>query len=209
MKFLIGIMLIPLSAAMSGSLMGAFSRWNFLEQYQFLLAAGFMTYLVLHVAFYRPIFAYVVAHEFTHAVWAWILGRDVGEIKVKAEGGHVMVGGPNAFIALVPYFFPFYAFITLVVMYIAVPGAQPYLMFLLGAALSFHVVLTISMLTRPQSDLEGVGRVFGLLVVYAVNVLVMACLVMALFPTLLTPRVFAESTWKILQEWATGLIDLI
>ena len=127
----------------------ALAQWNFLEQHQFLVAAGFFAYVLLHFALYRPLFAYVMAHELSHAIWAWILGREIGEVSVKSEGGHVMVAGPNAFIALAPYFFPLYSVLMLILIQIAKPGAVPYLMFFLGATLSFHLLLTMTMLLRP------------------------------------------------------------
>lgn len=201
MKPLIGILLFPLSGALAISLGLHLANWNFLEQHQFLLAAGFIAYLVLHFVFYKPIFAYVVSHEFTHAFWAWFLGREIGEVKIRQEGGHVMVGGSNAFISLVPYFFPFYTAMALIVMHIAKPAAVPYVMLVLGMTLSFHLVLTITMLARPQSDLQGTGYIFGFSVIVLMNILVMAGLCMWLFPSLMTPRSFVSTTGATFFDW--------
>jgi len=205
MKTMVGIGLLPISLAMMVTLGRSLGRWDFFEPHQFLTAAGFVTYGVLHVVWYRPLFAYVVAHEFTHALWAWLLGREVGEVNIKGDGGHVTVGGPNAFITLVPYFFPLYTVLTVGILQIAKPAAVPYLMFFLGMTLAFHVMLTVTMLLKPQSDLRSVGYVFGLSVILFMNLLVFAGLAMWLFPNLVQPTAFVADVGSVLQQWLTGL----
>lgn len=62
---------------------------------------------------------YVFGHELTHALWAWVFGGKIFEMKVSSEGGVVRTDKSNFLIVLAPYFFPVYVLITLLLWLIA------------------------------------------------------------------------------------------
>jgi hypothetical protein len=144
----------------------------------------------------KPMWMYVFGHELTHAIWAWLSGGRVKEIKVSAEGGHVVVTRSNFVIALAPYFFPFYAVLVAGVyaagnrMWNWSPYA-PWFHLLLGAAYAFHVTLTWHVMQARQSDITQQGYLFSGVVIFLGNV---GALLVAI--PLLTSRVGVGTAMK-------------
>jgi hypothetical protein len=92
----------------------------------------------------------------------------------------------NWFIALAPYFFPFYAMLFIGLFFIAhaIWNLSAYLwvlFFFVGLGWSFHVTFTLMMLlTVKQPDIESQGVLFSVVVIYCMNLLTMALTVAAL-----------------------------
>lgn len=132
---------------------------------------------------------YVLGHELTHALAAWSTGGKVFEMKVGEKGGHVDVSESGAFVALAPYCVPFHALMVVVLYRFVVwlrPQAQTeaLFLFLIGAALAFHALMTWESLTdtrQPDLDAAG-GLVFSLAVIVAFNGLLALAALKALFP---------------------------
>lgn len=132
---------------------------------------------------------YVLGHELTHAFAAWSTGGKVFAMKVGENGGHVDVSESGAFVSLAPYCVPFHALLVVVVYRLVAwlrPQAQaePLFLFLIGAALAFHALMTWESLTdtrQPDLDAAG-GLVFSLAVIVAFNGLLALAALKALFP---------------------------
>ena len=121
---------------------------------------------------------YVVGHEFTHALWTWLLGGKVKKFKASSKGGHVVVTKSNFLIALAPYFFPLYAVLVVAMFLLGclVWNWQSYLPvfhLLLGAAYAFHVTLTWHVLKGSQSDITEQGYLFSAVVIFLGNLTVL------------------------------------
>ncbi|MDZ4815393.1 MAG: hypothetical protein SGI71_03905 [Verrucomicrobiota bacterium] len=206
LKLLIAIELLPFVYGITVAFASVINRLGGFQslsttQPLLLFLGGVVACVVLFVALPRPMRLYVLGHELTHALWVWLLGGKVFSIKVTAEGGHIKTDTVNFWIALAPYFFPFYTFILLGLFLIASLfwNLVPYLSilyFLMGVTWGFHLYFTIVMIPTDQPDITMNGWVFSLVVIYIVNVLV-------LFPfvLLLSGKVGAgEACMMILNE---------
>ena len=71
-----------------------------------LAAGGALGLMLFGVSPLRPL--YVIGHELTHWLAAKITFRKTGEIKLKWNQGYIEIIEPNGFIALAPYWVPFY-----------------------------------------------------------------------------------------------------
>ena len=106
-------------------------------------------------------------------LWASIFGGKTKKFEVSAEGGRVLISKSNFMISLAPYFFPLYALAATLIYYIAQDRFRLYIAFIVGAALSFHIALTLFSLMTKQSDLhEDSNIVFSLAFIIFMNVLV-------------------------------------
>ncbi len=139
----------------------------------------------------QPLRAYVFAHELTHAIWVWLLGGRVSQFKHSSEGGYIVTNKSNFWIALAPYFYPFYTMVAIAlfaivglfydvthpdVRVLTVPVSQ--VMFLIiGVTWGFHFSFTCWMIPKGQSDLASHGTFFSLVVIYLMNLLLITLFV--------------------------------
>jgi hypothetical protein len=140
--------------------------------------AGAACWIVVFTLLPKTTRLYVLGHELTHALAAWIQGRRVRRLRVGRSSGSVTVERPNWLIGLAPYFFPFYAALVTLVFATGdlVWGWRPYAAWfhlLLGGAYAFHVTFTAHALGTPQSDLAREGHFFSVVVIWLGNVLVL------------------------------------
>ncbi len=139
------------------------------------LTGGAALYLLWH-RLRPPEFLYTFAHEMTHLLFALLFWKKVSRLVVAKDSGEVAMSGTNTFITLSPYFFPLLAFISLGAG-IATEWAsgEPRLRmatsFLTGAALSFHVAMTLRTLATSQPDIQRGGRFFSWPVIYMIGAL--------------------------------------
>ena len=210
-RLLIGIALLPAAfaslvaaARALGGLAegGSSARW---------FLAGAAAYPLLHAATtglgldgVRRIF-YVLAHELTHAIAAWMSGYRVHRLRVGTDGGHVDASHVNAFVALAPYIVPLYALLA-VAGYRAWlwhagghpgPAAYPVFLAALGAALSFHWLFTVDALwsvKQPDLAIAG-GFLFSLSLIGLGNGLVLLAALKCLFPKLVSLSAAGRLAW--------------
>lgn len=178
-RFLIGLTLLPLCVAVtlalldtlrslptpSGALLSPECTW---------LLTGYALWLGMWFFLPMPVRTYVVAHELTHALWAWIFGARVRKLRITPTGGSVRVSHSNMLITLAPYFFPFYTVIVilarLLLGVIVHPVPWPLLwLFLVGLTWGFHVCYTLNSLMTEQPDIQEYGRLFSYTVIYLFN----------------------------------------
>ena len=139
------------------------------------LLLGITAYLAIHVLLGAPTRAYVFGHKLTHATAAWVSGGQVKGMKVGAKKGSVTTNKITAFIALAPYLIPVYGILVALAYGIAglFTDVRPWIhgfFFGLGAALAFHLVFTVEALKQKQSDLEVLGPLLSLAVIFWANV---------------------------------------
>lgn len=189
MKMLIGIGLWPLAWAVStatytlyqspieSTIETGWTAWS--------IPIGFLTWIMVFFLLPRPFRTYVLGHELTHALWAMMMGGRVGKMKVGSKGGHVELSKTNFIISLAPYFFPFYTVLVIASYYLAdmwinVQDYRIWWLAAVGLTWSFHITFTIHMLSQHQPDVQEHGRIFSLTVIYIMNVLVIALLMVIL-----------------------------
>ncbi len=139
------------------------------------LGAGAACWVVIYLMLPKPMWVYVLGHEFTHALWTWILGGSVKKFKASAKGGQVVVTKHNFVIALAPYFFPLYAMLVVGVFLLGrwIWNWSAYVVWfhlLLGAAYAFHLTLTWHVLKERQTDVTEQGYLFSAVVIFLGNI---------------------------------------
>jgi hypothetical protein len=188
-KFIAGILLLPLCVGAVGALWQVLRQSGDASTIWVGLLGGAACWLVIYALLPKPMWIYVVGHEFTHVLWTWLFGGRVKRFKASSKGGHVIVTKTNFLIALAPYFFPVYAAIVVAVFLIGhvIWNWTPYLLWfhlLLGAAYAFHITLTWHILKTEQTDITEQGYLFSAVIIFLGNV---AILLLAV--PLLTSRV--------------------
>lgn len=124
-------------------------------------------------------FVYVVGHELTHAAAVKCsLGR-VENFSVKPSGGYVETTKNNLFIALTPYFVPIWALVWMGLLWAIHLFADfsSYEAFLYGGSgfwWAFHLYWSAWIIPREQPDLEENGMFFSLMIVYIMNLMIIA-----------------------------------
>ena len=148
------------------------------------LLIGFALWLLIYMVMPRPMRTYVLAHELTHALWAWALGARVSGIKVGKSGGHVRLSHTNFLITLAPYFFPLYTVLVILLFFILgffyeVGAFIPIWMGWIGLTWGFHFTFTLSTLKTRQPDIQENGRLFSYVIIYLFNLTGIAVWVLA------------------------------
>ncbi len=164
----------------------------------------------------RPLRAYVFGHELTHAVWVWLMGGRVSHFEVRRDGGHILTDTHNFWIALAPYFYPIYS-IAVIAFYGAIsifydltlPKVQllwmtpiQWLFLALGASWAFHMSFTCWMIPKGQSDLTYHGTFFSLVVIYIVNLALLAVFLIVAAPEV-TWASFGEELLKNTEDFSS------
>ena len=113
LKSAIGILLLPLVAGFSVAFYKQFGNIEVaftMGQQYFLL--GIITYGLIQLFLFKPVYLYVLGHEAVHVLATWLcLGR-VKSFKISSRGGSVSTTKSNFFISLSPYFIPVYAILA-------------------------------------------------------------------------------------------------
>jgi hypothetical protein len=169
------------------------------------LAAGVVLWLLLYFTLPRPVRSYVLAHELTHALWGWLLGARVHGIQFSRHGGQAQLSKTNVLIALAPYFCPFYTVVVIAAYGLSALcwNVRPYALFwlgLVGLTWSFHITFTVSTLRIEQPDLRLYGAFFSLVLIYLLNVIVLAVLLVSVTDMTFSQwgRVFGRNLWQVL-----------
>ncbi len=174
----------------------------------------------------RPLRVYVFGHELTHAIWVWLMGGRVSHFEASRDGGFIVTDTHNFWIALTPYFYPLYSLVVVVLFIVAsffhnVTAETATFLFItplqwmflaLGATWAFHLSFTGWMIPRGQSDLSYHGTFFSLVVIYVMNLLVIALFLIVAAPEITfvsfgrelfgNVEDFSETTWLALAAVA-------
>ncbi len=189
LRWVLGVALLPVDAAYSAAFTEALLGIRRVGAAQTYFLLGITGYLAFHALVTVPSRAYVLGHELTHAAAAWVSGGKVTSMKVGSKRGSVTTNRLTALVALAPYLVPVYSILWavgfgIVGMFQDTSRWTPAFFFGLGATLTFHLVFTVSALKQKQSDLETVGPLLGLGLIFLCNlVLVMGAI------SLVTPQV--------------------
>lgn len=217
MRRLLGLVLWPTAAGALGAAVWTLTRLVLQPRLAFSFLAGLFGYVMLHFCFFRSRTAkvYVLGHEMTHALAAWMSGASILGFSVGSKGGHVNVSHSNAWIALAPYMVPFYA-IGVILAYRVLLWWAPHpvfppnrvhegFLFAMGLALSFHFVETAEALwVRHQPDLDHAGGViFSLAVIVLANGLLLILLLKCLFPQAVSARASLGMIFDFTARWWT------
>lgn len=178
LRFLTGAALVPLCVAVTMALLDTLrnipSSGSLLSPETTWLLTGYFLWLGMWFFLPRPVRAYVVAHELTHALWGLLFGARVEKLQTSSTGGSVWLSKSNMFITLAPYFFPFYTVLVILVRllvgcFFTVTPSPLLWLFLVGLTWGFHVTFTVQSLIVRQPDILEYGRLFSYVVIYLFN----------------------------------------
>ena len=181
-KFLTGLLLLPLCAALTMTLWRALvilaqspTRLPMLPA--FAAVAGIAIWAIIWL-FLPPLTrTYVLGHELTHALWSLLFGGRASALRVSDRGGSVRVTKNNVWVTLAPYFFPLYTFVVALIWLLsawALPAIRPFspvFFFWIGLTWSFHLTFTLRFLACRQPDIREHGRLFSYALIYSLNLL--------------------------------------
>lgn len=176
-KWFIGLLLLPLTAAISltfAKQLQADLDIHQLDLTTWWFIGGFVIWLILYFLLPRPMWTYVLGHECTHALWGLLMGAKVSRLKVGQQGGSVTLTKSNVLITLAPYFFPFYTVLTLAAyllagLWIDMSLYRPFWYAVFGLTWAFHLTFTLSILAIRQPDIHEHGRLFSYVLIYIIN----------------------------------------
>lgn len=189
---MVGIFLLPPAWILTQTFFTAFARTTihdafWLTEEFWFFSLGALLWLVTFFGLPRPLQIYVFGHELTHAVWVWIMGGRVHQFHVGKEGGHILTDKTNTWIALAPYFFPLYSLLViglygLAALFVDVTPYRQLLYGAVGATWAFHLSFTCWMIPKGQPDLTYGGTFFSLVLIYTLNLLILAVLLIIASP---------------------------
>ena len=170
-----GVLLIPACAGFSYAFYEQLTLPRRVGEPEVALLLGISAYLALHVLFGAPNKAYVFGHELTHATAAWMSGGQVKGFKVSATKGSVVTNKVTGFIALAPYMIPVYAVLVALAYGVAglfwnVRTLMSWFLFGMGMSLAFHLVFTVEALKQKQTDLDVLGPILSVGLIFWANI---------------------------------------
>lgn len=180
LRFLIGLLLIPLCIASTRALAALIMRLDPGEQAipfaLMALLAGFLLWQLIFIFLPRPVRTYIFAHELTHALWGFLMGARISKFKVSKDKGSVTLSKTNFLITLAPYFFPLYTVLLITLyyllwMFIPVERYHSIWLGLIGFTWGFHLSFTVITLLQRQSDIRACGHLFSYSFIYLMNVM--------------------------------------
>ena len=196
LKFVIGVLAIPVAFGVSIAFYNSIVGIKELAVSLNFFVWGIASYAVLHLIFYKPTYLYVLGHEAVHAGVAWIFGGKIKSFKVSKKGGSVGTTKSNTAIDLSPYFIPIYAIIISIVYFVVASSYNingSVFMYLIGFALAFHMISTIEVMKIRQPDIVKSGYLFSIVMVYALNIVVIALIFGLMFPSFSLKKFFIDS----------------
>ena len=217
-KFVVGIFLLPPAWVLTQTFFTAFARTTVrdgfwcTEEFWF-FSLGALLWLVAFFGLPRPLWIYVFGHELTHAIWVWMLGGRVHRFHVTKKGGHIVTDKTNTWIALAPYFFPIYSLLVIALygvaaLFVDVSPYRQVLYALVGATWAFHLSFTCWMIPKGQPDLTYGGTFFSLVLIYLLNLLLLATLLIIASPGV-TLRGFSIDFLKNSADFSCQLLKLL
>lgn len=194
-KFVIGILAIPLAFGVTSAFYNNFVLIKELANSLKFFIWGIASYAALHILFYKPTYLYVLGHEAVHAGMAWLFGGKIKSFKVSDEGGKVSTDKSNVVIELSPYFIPIYA-IVISASYFVISSSyninSATFVFLIGFALAFHIISTIEVMKIRQPDIMKSGYFFSVVMVYVLNIIVISLIFSLIFPAFSIKKFFID-----------------
>jgi hypothetical protein len=178
-RWLIALLLLPINLGLSWAVWDVGRQSVSGSPFWVPLLVGLGIWVVIYVQLPRPMWLYVLGHELTHAVSAWMCGARVQSFKVHSKGGEVRVSKSNPFIALSPYFLPIYALLWSLVMAVVhwrwgqAWWVLPLYQAGLGLTYGFHCTMTAVILRIRQPDLVGEGFLFSGSLIWLGNALML------------------------------------
>ncbi|MDR3281523.1 MAG: hypothetical protein LBS78_00640 [Endomicrobium sp.] len=186
----------------------------YIENHYLMFWMGVFFYVTLQFIFHKPIRAYVLGHELSHAIVGILSGSKIKKFDVKQKYGSVILTKNTVWITLAPYLFPIYTLVITITYiflnwFIGIKKFYGYFMCLVGFSIAFHVTLTIHTLFTKQSDLKIYGVFSSYILILALNIVIFTLLIGVIFPEKMNMKTFffqvlgnIEITYEIIYSGA-------
>ena len=213
-KNFLAIILIPFLFAIIKTFCFMISDINCYSKIFHLFERGALFYLIIHAVFFKPVYLYVLGHEFVHALATWVCGGKVISFKVLSTGGKVVTNKTNFFIDLSPYFIPIYTiFFGIIFLMLKMIDNKSFFtndlfMFFIGMTLMFHFVMTSEAIKIEQPDIIKSGFLFSWIIIIAFNIMIIV-LVFSLFSSDVSFFAFIKNTINSSKEMYLFVYDKI
>ncbi|MFH1856396.1 MAG: hypothetical protein ABH836_04085, partial [Candidatus Omnitrophota bacterium] len=214
LKTLLGILLLPVAVGTALSFYALILDIGFASNMFHLFERGVLIYLLFHVFVARPVYLYVLGHEFVHVLATWLSGGSVVSFNVTPRGGSVVTSKTNFFIELSPYFVPLYtlligpAFFILKAAGVQIPFMSAIFVFVVGITLAFHFAMTAEALKLRQSDVGKSGIIFSFVLIFIGNLIVVMAVFCPVFADLSFVG-FIKNSWANSWDIYTGIYGKI
>lgn len=150
----------------------------------------------------KKLFFIAFEHELTHLVVALLFFRSPKSFEAKEGSGQVQYEkASNLIIALAPYFLPTYSLFVLIVYVLASNNFKPYIAFLIGVSLAYHIFSNIKEFSFKQPDIQKSGYAISTALFMFGNVFFTGLLI-----SVLVGKEFAKEYLKL--GWS-GSVDLV
>ncbi len=197
LKFVIGLILIPVAIGVTIAFFKCLAPLGPTRHTGArLFMWGVFSYALMHLFLFKLNYIYTFGHEITHVLATWICGGAVKSFNVSSKSGSVETTKTNSFINLSPYFIPTYTLI-LSLLYVVLPYfiKIPYLktayFFSAGFTLMLHLVFTAEVLKVKQPDVIRTGYLFSIVIIYLINILLVALILSLLFEGMTFDRFYS------------------
>ena len=190
LRTILGILLIPVAIGTGKAFYLSISTISIFSNSLQIIERGLLAYFLFHIFIFRPVYLYVLGHEFVHVLATWLCGGTVVSFHVTPSGGNVVTSKTNFFIELSPYFIPIYTIILGLAFWLAgafsaiSPRTSAIFLFLVGATLAFHFVMTNDALRLQQPDLIKSGMIFSLVVIFVLNLFIVMLVFCPIFESI-------------------------
>ncbi|MGC6565278.1 MAG: hypothetical protein ACON38_06660 [Akkermansiaceae bacterium] len=187
------------------------SFWQSPEFVQFIIGAGLMIFwLYFGIANDFFLLVYVLGHEMTHAMFVYLCGGRISDLRFSSDGGYILTNKSNILIALAPYFVPFWSVVAVAIygfidFFTPSPLADIVLLVSVGFTWCFHIVWTIWMIPKDQPDLKEHGSFFSLMIIIFANLILLSVL-LCMTQDYLTLKDFAFNWWNNILDLFEGLM---
>jgi hypothetical protein len=149
-------------------------------------SAGFICFIFIFIVFGAPVKSYVLEHELSHLLFAFLSGTKIKSISLKNRDAFVKTERVNLFIALAPYSVPLYT--VLIVLLYKIVGIftvsallDKLLYFLFGTTFSFHLVATFHYLQLDQPDVRRYGYFSSLILIITWSIIIISIIFALMF----------------------------
>jgi len=192
-KFLVGFFLLFPAWVLTQTFFTAFARATvndtfWLTEEFWFFSLGIVLWMVIFFTLPRPLWIYVFGHELSHAVCVWLMGGRVHHFEVNSHGGHILADRTNTWIALAPYVLPIYSVFAIIIygllglVFGDISAYRTILYAAVGFTWAFHMSFTCWMIMKGQPDLYYGGTFFSLTVIYLLNLMLLAALLILASP---------------------------
>ena len=184
---LISFFLIPLIYSLIGNFPYLFSDYQKITGNMIYSLLGFVFFTIFYFIIGQPVRSYIIAHELSHIIFAFLTGIKVSRVSFKTDNSFVKTKGSNILISLGPYILPLYSIITILIYKVILIFVNYSMLlalifyFISGAGYSFHILSTVHYLKYDQPDMKRYGYFFSLTFVIVWVIIISAFLFSLMF----------------------------